>query len=246
METTADQKEIDNFAALSDSWWDEAGPMGPLHRFAPIRIDYILESIRRIRRGNMADDIHRPLAGLRILDIGCGGGILAEPMARLGGHVTGIDATGAAIEAARQHAQQMELSIEYHCCMAEDLATDITDSKKFDVIYASEVIEHVTDRRLFAHSIATMLAPGGAVVITTINRSLPALVFAKFALEYVVRMVPAGTHDPTRFVRPQELRREFAETGIDLDDMVGFMPRPGGFRRTSSLAINYAASGGWT
>lgn len=245
MGSTADQKEIDNFAALSDGWWDETGPMAPLHRFTPIRIDYILDSVKRIRTGQ-AIDAASPMAGLRVLDIGCGGGLLAEPMARLGAHVTGIDATAPAIAAADTHAKQAGLDIDYRCCMAEDLAAEINQSKdRFDLIYASEVIEHVTDRVLFAESIAAMLAPGGTVVITTINRTLPALVFAKFALEYIVRLVPAGTHDPAKFVKPSELRNEFRAAGIDLDDMVGFAPRPGGFRRTASLAINYAASGSW-
>ena len=186
---------------------------------------------------------HHPLTGLRILDIGCGGGLLAEPMARLGATVTGIDATEAAIMAATAHAKQANLNIDYHCSTAEDLAsTDIT----FDVIYASEVIEHVANRGLFIKAIASILDPQGVVIVTTINRSLPALLLAKFALEYVVRLVPAGTHDPRKFVRPNELRREFAAAGIMLDDMTGLAPRPsGGFTQTGSLAVKYAASGGF-
>jgi len=137
----------------------------------------------------------------------------------------------------------MQLAIDYQVITAEDLAAS---GAKFDVIYASEVIEHVADRPLFITAIATMLAPDGVVVITTINRSLPALSFAKFALEYIVRLVPAGTHDPRKFVRPAELRAEFAAAGIALDDMTGFAPCPGGgFMPIGSLAINYAASGGF-
>ncbi|MDA7586326.1 bifunctional 2-polyprenyl-6-hydroxyphenol methylase/3-demethylubiquinol 3-O-methyltransferase UbiG [Alphaproteobacteria bacterium] len=241
MMTTADQTEIDNFAALSDQWWDQKGPMAPLHAFTPVRIDYILQSIGRffpIKTGAKPS-----LAGLKILDIGCGGGLLSEPMARLGAEVTGIDVTAPAISAAKIHAESMQLAIDYQVITAEDLAAS---SAKFDVIYASEVIEHVADRPLFVKAIATMLAPNGVVVITTINRSLPALVFAKFALEYIVRLVPAGTHDPRKFVRPAELRAEFAAAGIVLDDMTGFAPCPGGgFMPIGSLAINYAASGGF-
>jgi len=242
VDTTADQKEIDNFAAMSSQWWDSEGPMAPLHDFTPVRIDYILDSIDRIGTSRHAHS----LDGLRILDIGCGGGLLAEPMARLGGTVTGIDATPQAIEAARQHAMQSGLEIDYRCMTAEALADS---GAMFDVIYASEVIEHVTDRRLFAASIAAMLAPGGTVVITTINRTLASLALAKVALEYVFRLVPAGTHDPARFVKPGELRAEFAASGIILDDMTGFAPRPArriganGFFRTASMAVNYAASG---
>ena len=241
MMTTADQTEIDNFAALSDQWWDQKGPMAPLHAFTPVRIDYILQSIGRffpIKTGPKPS-----LAGLKILDIGCGGGLLAEPMARLGAEVTGIDVTAPAISAAKIHAESMQLAIDYQVITAEDLAASCA---KFDVIYASEVIEHVADRPLFVKAIATMLAPNGVVVITTINRSLPALVFAKFALEYIFRLVPAGTHDPRKFVRPAELRAEFAAAGIVLDDMTGFAPCPGGgFMPIGSLAINYAASGGF-
>ena len=241
MMTTADQTEIDNFAALSDQWWDQKGPMAPLHAFTPVRIDYILQAIGRFFP--IKTDAKPSLAGLKILDIGCGGGLLAEPMARLGAEVTGIDVTAPAISAAKTHAESMRIAIDYQVITAENLAAS---SAKFDVIYASEVIEHVADRPLFIKAIATMLAPTGVVVITTINRSLPALIFAKFALEYIVRLVPAGTHDPRKFVRPAELRAEFSATGIVLDDMTGFAPCLGGrFVPIGSLAINYAASGGF-
>ena len=241
MMTTADQTEIDNFAALSNQWWDQKGPMAPLHSFTPVRIDYILQTIGRFFP--MKKGAKPSLAGVKILDIGCGGGLLAEPMARLGAKVTGIDVTAPAISAAKIHAESMQLAIDYQVITAEDLAAS---GAKFDVIYASEVIEHVADRPLFIKAIATMLAPNGVVVITTINRSLPALVVAKFALEYIFRLVPAGTHDPRKFVRPAELRAEFAAAGIVLDDMTGFAPCPGGgFMPIGSLAINYAASGGF-
>ena len=239
--STADRKEIENFAALSGQWWDQAGPMVPLHAFTPVRIDYILAAIRRFFLGTTTGP--KPLTGLTVLDIGCGGGLLAEPMARLGATVTGIDVTAPAIAAASAHAAAMRLAIDYHTITAEDLAA--TDAR-FDVIYASEVIEHVTNRPAFIAAIARMLKPDGVVVITTINRSLRALLLAKIALEYVVRLVPAGTHDPKKFVRPDELRAEFAAAGILLDDMVGFAPRPGGgFMTIGSLAVNYAASGGF-
>jgi 2-polyprenyl-6-hydroxyphenyl methylase/3-demethylubiquinone-9 3-methyltransferase len=250
MKTTADPNEIANFAAMSEKWWDERGPMAPLHRFAPVRIDYILQSVRRRNQKNPPDEMamgQAPLAGLRVLDVGCGGGILAEPMARLGADVTAIDATAEAIEAAKAHLAVGQLVVDYRCCTAEELAAERDrDKDKFDLIYASEVIEHVTDRQLFAEAIAAMLAPNGTVVITTINRTLPALAFAKVALEYVVRLVPAGTHDPKKFVKPAELRAEFGAVGIVLDDLTGFVPTlAGGFRQSGNLSINYGASGGW-
>jgi 2-polyprenyl-6-hydroxyphenyl methylase/3-demethylubiquinone-9 3-methyltransferase len=245
MITTADQTEIDNFTALSDHWWDQQGPMAPLHAFTPIRVDYILRAISRFFpiQTEMLKNTNTALSGLKILDIGCGGGLLAEPMVRLGASVTGIDITDAAIIAAKAHAKNMRLSINYQTITAEKLAAS---GVTFDVIYASEVIEHVVDRPIFIKAIAQMLAPNGVVIITTINRSLPALIFAKFALEYIVRLVPAGTHDPRKFVKPNELRAEFMNAGILLDDMTGFAPRlGGGFRPTGSLAVNYAASGGF-
>ncbi len=250
MKTTADQNEIANFAAMSEQWWDERGPMAPLHRFAPVRIDYILQSIRRRNHKNAVYEMpfgQTPLAGFRVLDIGCGGGILAEPMARLGANVTAIDATAEAVEAAKTHLAMGQLEIDYRRCTAEELAEQHAGSAdNFDLIYASEVIEHVTDRQLFAEAIAAMLAPNGTVVITTINRSLPALTFAKFMLEYVLRLVPAGTHDPKKFVKPAELRAEFGAVGIVLDDLTGFVPTlAGGFRQSGNLSINYGVSGGW-
>ena len=151
-----------------------------------------------------------------------------------------------AIEAAKAHATVAGLTIDYQCTTAEALAES---GAHYDLVYASEVIEHVTDRRLFAASMAAMLAPGGTVVITTINRTLASFALAKVALEYVLRTVPAGTHDPARFVRPAELRDEFAGAGIMLDDMTGFAPLPArriggnGFIRVGSLAVNYGASG---
>ena len=245
MATTADQREIDNFDAVSDQWWHMHGPMAPLHAFTPIRIDYILANIERFwpRKARPAATGLHPLTGLRILDIGCGGGLIAEPMTRLGATVTGIDVSMSAILAATAHANQSGLDIKYKCRTAENLASTGTT---FDVICASEVIEHVADRGLFIRAIASMLVPQGVVIVTTINRSLPALLLAKFGLEYVLRLVPIGTHDPQKFVQPNELRREFAKVGIVLDDMTGLAPRlGGGFKQVSSLAVNYAASGGF-
>ena len=245
MISTTDQREIDNFTALSDHWWDQHGPMAPLHAFTPVRIDYILRAIGRFFpiQTRMLKNTNTALGGLKILDIGCGGGLLAEPMARLGASVTGIDVTDAAIIAAKAHAKTMQLKINYQTITAEEMATS---GLIFDVICASEVIEHVVDRPAFVRAIAQMLAPNGVVIITTINRSLPALIFAKFALEYIVRIVPPGTHDPQKFVKPNELRAEFINAGILLDDMTGFAPRlGGGFTPTGSLAVNYAASGGF-
>ena len=239
--TTINKEEIQKFSRIAEEWWDANGKFKPLHVFNPIRIKYIKDKC--ISHFRLDSNKGQPLSSLEILDIGCGGGLLAEPMARLGASVTGIDVTDAAIIAAKAHAETMRLGINYQTIAAEELAES---GVIFDVIYASEVIEHVVDRPIFVKAISQMLAPNGLVIITTINRSLPALIFAKLMLEYIVQLVPAGTHDPQKFVKPNELRTEFINAGILLDDMTGFAPRPGGgFRPTNSLAVNYAASGGF-
>ena len=241
---TIDQKDIARFNALANSWWDETGPMKPLHLFTPIRLDYIRKSIqnRGLISAKTSSDL--PLAPLKILDIGCGGGLLAEPIARLGATVTAIDASTGAIAAAIAHAEAHNISIDYRCMASEELAAIADYHQHFDVIYASEVIEHVSDIHTFAQTIAHLLAPDGVVVITTINRTMPALLFAKFAAEYIVKIVPAGTHQFEKFVRPAELRAAFRDCGILIDDVTGFVPTPHGtFKMSSITAVNYGAAG---
>ena len=214
MDTTADQKEIDNFAAMSAHWWDESGPMAPLHDFTPVRIDYILDSIRRIGTGRRWPPGGAAGSSTSAAAAGC----LPNRWPVSAHRSPGSTQHPQAVAAKKAHAAAGGLDIDYQCRTAESLAET---GARFDVIYASEVIEHVTDRRLFARAIAAMLAPGGTVVITTINRTLASLALAKVALEYVFRLVPAGTHDPARFVKPAELRSEFAAAGIILDEMTG-------------------------
>ena len=208
---TIDQSDINRFNALANSWWDETGPMKPLHLFTPVRLDYIRKSIqnRGLVPAETSSDL--PFAHLNILDIGCGGGLLAEPIARLGATLTAIDASDGAIAAATAHATVHNIDIDYRCMASEELAAIADYQHHFDVIYASEVIEHVSDIKAFTETIAQLLAPDGVVVITTINRTMPALLFAKFAAEYVLKIVPAGTHQFKKFVRPAELRAVFQE-----------------------------------
>ena len=246
---TIDQNDIDRFDALAKQWWDENGPMKPLHLFTPVRLDYIL---RAIHNRGLAKKVTPPqnkntrkiLSGLKILDIGCGGGLLAEPLTRLGGALTGIDASSGAVAAATAHAKAEELTIDYRNLASEELADKPGFQGYFDVIYASEVIEHVSDINSFASSIAQMLSPNGVVVITTINRTIPALLFAKFAAEYVLNLIPAGTHKFGKFVRPTELRSVFRASGILIDDVTGFVPSlKGGFSMSPLISVNYGASG---
>lgn len=241
---TIDQSDIDRFNALANSWWDEAGPMKPLHLFTPIRLDYIRKSIKNRGLVSTQTSSDLPFAYLKILDIGCGGGLLAEPVARLGGTVTAIDASDGAIAAATAHATGHNIAIDYRCMASEELAAIAEYQHHFDIIYASEVIEHVSDIRAFTKTIAQLLAPNGVVVITTINRTMPALLFAKFAAEYILKIVPAGTHHFEKFIRPAELRAVFQECGILIDDVTGFVPTPkGSFKMSSITAVNYGAAG---
>jgi len=237
---TVDPEDIGRFDALAEEWWNPSGAMRPLHLFTPIRVDYL---IRSVRRAGLMSQTNR-LDGLKVLDIGCGGGLLAEPLAQLGAEVTAIDASHGAIQAAKAHAAKQKLAINYQHIRIEEMAANPENNAAFDLVYASEVIEHVTDRPAFITAMAHMLKPDGVVAVTTINKSLPALLLAKIAAEYVVKMVPAGTHQFSQFVSPQTLQAEFEQAGIVLDDITGFVPeRTGGFKFGSITAINYGASG---
>ena len=241
-QTSQDIKDTEQFDSLGDSWWDETGPMKPLHQFTPVRLDYILDMIKRaeLLSPSLASSA-APLTGLRILDIGCGGGLLAEPLGRLGAQVTAIDASPKAIEAAKAHAKAQALEIDYQTILAEDLAaTDVV----FDLVYSSEVIEHVADTDLLISAMSQLLKNNGLFVITTINRTLAALATIKIGAEYITKQIPKGTHDFDKFIKPEELSAICQRHGLMVDHETGFAPHPmGGFRRTSFMGINYAASG---
>ena len=237
--SSVDDAEIGYFDALSQDWWDEHGPFAALQAMTPARVQYITQHAARL----LNTDISAPLRGITILDIGCGGGLLAEPLARLGAEVTGIDASQGAIAAAADHADRGGLKVNYQHITAEALAaTKVT----FDMVIASEVIEHVQDRPSFLRTMAQFghADKPTAIVLTTINRSIPGVLLAKYAAEYLLRLAPKGTHDPAKFVRPSELRAEAIGAGIDLDDMIGIRPSlNGGFALAGAPIVNYAASG---
>lgn len=234
--TTLDPAEVAQFEALSAKWWDPKGPFAPLHRFTPVRMDYFRS--RLTRHFGLPRDAAQPLTGLRVLDIGCGGGLIAEPLYRLGAAVTAVDAAAGAIDAACTHAELNHLNINYRCMTAEALAAEGT---RFDVVVASEVLEHVASLHVFCAAVASLLKPEGAFLATTINRTTRALLGAKLAAEYILRWAPVGTHDWRKFVRPDELRSALGGNGLVVRDFAGlrFRPLTNSFEISGDTSINY-------
>ena len=237
--TTASPEEIARFSALAEAWWDPDGEFKPLHRLNPTRIRFIRDRVaRHFGRDPLAP---RPLDGLTLLDIGCGGGLLSEPMTRLGARVTGVDAGERIIGVARVHADQLGLDIDYRCGSPEHLAEAGEDP--YDVLLNMEVVEHVADIGLYFSACSKLLKPGGVMILSTINRTLKALALAKIGAEYVLRWLPAGTHDWRKFVRPAELVRELRATGVEVAEFKGVSYDPLGdeWRLTDDLSVNYLA-----
>ncbi len=234
--TSIDPDEVAKFGALAGSWWDPEGDFRPLHRLNPTRLAFIRDQAC----AHFARDIAavQPLAGLEVLDIGCGGGLLCEPLARLGARVTGIDAAQKAIEVADWHAEQSGLVIEYRCSTAEDLAAT---GCRFDLIVNMEVVEHVADRDAFLAACAALVAPSGALVTATLNRTPKAFVLAIVGAEYLLGWLPRGTHDWRRFVRPSELAARLRAGGLSVVEIVGvtYNPLADTWRRSSDLDVNY-------
>jgi 2-polyprenyl-6-hydroxyphenyl methylase/3-demethylubiquinone-9 3-methyltransferase len=215
-QSTVDQTEVERFSALAAEWWDPRGKMAPLHKFNPVRIGYIRDQAAvRFGRDRRRLDA---LQGLRILDIGCGGGLLSEPLARLGATVVGVDPSAANIKAAQRHAAQSGLPIDYRCATAEELAEA---GESFDVVLAMEVVEHVTDVPLFVRSCAAMVKPGGLMIVATINRTLKSFALAIVGAEYILRWLPIGTHRWEKFVTPNELEIAMTQSGLRVIDERG-------------------------
>jgi 2-polyprenyl-6-hydroxyphenyl methylase/3-demethylubiquinone-9 3-methyltransferase len=238
MQTTALPEEVAKFSALADSWWDPAGAFRPLHKFNPARISYIRD--RLLAHFGRDPAAERPFAGLTLLDIGCGGGLIAEPMARLGFTVIAIDASDENIGTAALHAERMGLSIDYRAVMPETLAET---GAAFDAVLALEVIEHVADVEAFWRATASLMKPGGALIAATLNRTIKSLALGKVAAEYVLRWVPAGTHDWRKFVRPSEMVRALRANRLHVGGLSGisynlFLDR---WEVTSDLGVNYMA-----
>jgi 2-polyprenyl-6-hydroxyphenyl methylase/3-demethylubiquinone-9 3-methyltransferase len=214
--STVDDAEVERFSALAAEWWDPRGKMAPLHKFNPVRIGYIRDrAAARFGRDPKKLD---SLKGLRILDIGCGGGILSEPLARLGAEMVGVDPSQANISGAQQHAAQSELAIDYRCTTAEDL---VEHREQFDLVLAMEVVEHVTDVPLFIASCASLTKPGGLMIAATLNRTLKSFALAIVGAEYILRWLPVGTHRWDRFVTPNELEIAMEQSGLHVSHEQG-------------------------
>ena len=209
--SSIDAAEVAKFSALAEEWWDPAGKFAPLHKFNPVRLAYIRDrSAAHFGRNSKKLD---SLAGLRILDIGCGGGILCEPLARLGASVTGADPSQSNIAVAQHHAAQSGLTIDYRCTSAEALAQA---GAVFDVVLAMEVVEHVTDVGLFVELAGAMVKPGGLLFVATLNRTLKSFALAIVGAEYILRWLPRGTHQWDKLVTPNELEIAIEQAGLRL------------------------------
>lgn len=239
-QNTVDPKEVAKFEAMAAEWWDPNGKFKPLHMLNPCRLDYIIDQISaEFDRDSKAD---RPFSGLRILDIGCGGGLLCEPMARLGAEVVGVDAAARNIPIAQTHAQQSGLLIDYRIGTAEDL---IPAGESFDVILNMEVVEHVANPQTFLTACQELLQPKGLMVCSTINRNPKSYIFAIFGAEYVMRWLPKGTHEWSKFITPEELFDLITNAGLQPVDRKGFVFNPVSWQWRLSerdLSVNYVTA----
>ena len=236
LRTTIDAREVEHFSALAADWWNPNGKFRPLHKFNPIRLAYIRDQIAaQFGRDPRAA---RPFEGLRILDIGCGGGLLCEPMARLGATVVGADPSETNIEVAKLHASEGGLKIDYRATTAEALAEA---GETFDVVLNMEVVEHVADVDLLISKCGHMVKPGGIMFVATINRTLKALGLAIIGAEYVLRWLPRGTHQYGKLVRPEELEAALTGAGLTIIDRTGviYNPLADRWQRSKDMDVNY-------
>ncbi len=235
-----DEEELRRFERLAGEWWDERGKLRALHAINPARLAFIVEEVKRWRPAQ--GTAFRALDGLGVIDIGCGGGILSEPMTRLGASVTGIDPIEESASAARAHAQAMGLSITYRTATAEDL---VREGQTFDIVAASEVLEHVADAGSFLRTCRSLCEPGGLLILSTLNRTAKAYGLAILAAERVLGLVPPGTHDWKKFIKPEELEAALSEAGFKRLTFNGivFNPLRGAWSLSETdLAVNYMAS----
>ena len=234
--SSINKKEIEKFSNMADEWWNPHGKFKPLHKFNPIRIKYIKENI--INHFNTKNK-NKPLSGINILDIGCGGGLLSEPMCRLGANITGIDASIKNIKTAKFHAKKNGLKINYICSSPEKLKI----SKKFDVILNMEIVEHVEDISFFLKSCSKLLNKNGLMFVATINKTLKSYVFAIVGAEYILRWLPIGTHEWEKFVKPEDLKKILVKNNLSLKKLDGmhFNLIKDEWGISKDLSVNYIA-----
>ena len=238
MTSTINKEEIQKFSKLADEWWDVNGKFKPLHMFNPIRIEYITEKIKQHFKIN--DEKTNFLNGLNILDIGCGGGLISEPLARLGGKVTGIDASKKNIEIAKLHSKKSKLNINYINKPPEQLE----NVKKFDIILNLEIVEHVDNVGLYIKSCYNLLNKDGLMFTATLNRSLISYLKAIIGAEYILRWLPIGTHDWNKFLKPEELEKILQNENFSTVDVKGleFNPILNKWKKSENLSVNYIIS----
>ena len=236
--TTINKEEIQKFSNLADEWWDVNGKFKPLHMFNPIRIEYILDEITK--HFKIKKDKKFLLENLKILDIGCGGGLISEPMSRLGGNVTGIDASEKNIKVAYMHSKESNLQINYLNKSPEQLK----EKEKFDIILNLEIVEHVENLDLYLKSCKDLLKKNGLMFTATINRTLTSYIKAILGAEYILRWLPIGTHDWNKFVKPEELQKKLNKENFTTSDIKGleFNPIWNKWKRSNNLSVNYIIS----
>jgi len=238
--STIDSSEVAKFEAMAAEWWNPHGKFKPLHMLNPCRLDYITGQIAAEFDRDLS--VERPLAGLRLLDIGCGGGLLSEPMARLGAEVVGADAAERNIPVARLHAEQSGLEIDYRFTSAEALAEA---GEQFDVVLNMEVVEHVSDPLVYLSACRQLLRPGGLHICSTINRNAKSFAMAIVGAEYVMRWLPKGTHEWSKFITPDELYDLMRKAGLEPVDRKGFVFNPVSWQwslSTRDLSVNYVTA----
>ena len=233
--TTINKEEIQKFSSLAEEWWDVKGKFKPLHMFNPIRIEYITQMIKKYFK--ISDKKINPFNELKILDIGCGGGLISEPMARLGANVTGIDASEKNTKIAQIHSEENNLKINYINSSPERLK----EKEKFDIILNLEIIEHVEDVNLYIDSCSKLLKKGGLMFTATLNRTVVSYIKAIVGAEYILRWLPIGTHDWNKFIRPEELEKKLSIANFKTIEIKGleFNPFNKKWKKSDNLSVNY-------
>jgi len=241
---TLDSDEIERFARLSSEWWDARGKFRALHKIGPVRLGFVRDAmVHQFDRGQAGRGRLRPLEGLSVLDVGCGGGLIAEPLARMGARVTGLDPAIENIEAARRHAAGQGLDIDYRAGRVEEL---MAEGRTFDAVVCLEVLEHVPDPGAFVGACANLVRPDGLMLMSTLNRTLKAYLLAIIGGEYVLRWLPVGTHQWERFITPDELGRYLRTAGLDAPTIKGLIydPLADVWSLGPDTDVNYLASAG--